>query len=360
MPRKAKGARLYQRPSNGVFYIKDTGCSPRSTGTTSRVEAERALAQYITGRDTVTGTRSPEKLTVPEALTIYAEQHAIGVADPERISYAIQALLPFWAVLTIADVKGATCRQYCQTRVRTFKDGSTAPIGQGTLRRELNVLQAAINYCHVEGYLTHPAKVALPEKVPARDRWLTRDEVARLIRASRRTGLGRHLARFILIAIYTGTRKDAILRLRFLPQTKGGWIDTAQGVMYRRGAEERETNKRRKPVKLPRKLLAHCRRWQGGGATWVVERNGVGVADVKTAFAGACRAAGLAGVTPHSLKHTAITWAMQAGMKVETAADYFDTSAETIRRVYYHHSPEYQEDAAALMDRAGKRNSCSV
>ena len=41
---------------------------------------------------------------------------------------------------------------------------------------------------------------------------------------------------------------------------------------------------------------------------------------------------------------------MQRGMKIETAADYFDTSAETIRRVYYHHSPEYQDDAVAIMD----------
>ncbi|MCR8526558.1 hypothetical protein WB334_26410, partial [Escherichia coli] len=72
---------------------------------------------------------------------------------------------------------------------------------------------------------------------------------------------------------------------------------------------------------------------------------------VKIAFERACVAAGLEGVTPHTLKHTAITWAMQKGMRIEDAADFFDTSEETIRRVYYHHHPDYQADAIAILDR---------
>lgn len=285
-----------------------------------------------------------------EVLDIYGREWAVTRAAPERIGYAIEALLSFWGALNVSDVKGETCRRYARSRVRHMRDGSVRPISDGTIRRELNVLQAAVNYCHREGYLTAPVRVSLPEKPPARDVWMTRQEAARLIRSARRTEKGKHLARFILIALYTGTRKDAILRLGFMPNTAGGWIDVEHGVMYRRGATERETKKRRKPVKMPRKLLAHCRRWQSNGARWAVEINGARVGDIKKAFEGARDHAGLHEVTPHTLKHTAITWAMQRGMRVETAADYFDTSAETIRRVYYHHSPEYQDDAVAIMD----------
>lgn len=286
-----------------------------------------------------------------EALTTYGREHAVTRAAPERIGYAIEALAPYWGNLTVADVKGETCRRYAKTRVRSFKDGTTQAISAGTVRRELNVLQAAINYCHAEGYITHTTAVTLPEAPPAKDRWLTRDEAAQLIWAAYRSPKGKHLARFILIALYTGTRKDAILRLGFMPNTAGGWIDTERGVIYRRGAEERQTKKRRPPMRMSRKLLAHACRWKASGALWAVHINGQRVGDIKRAFEGARDRAGLADVTPHTLKHTAISWAMQKGMKIEDAADYFGTSMETIRNVYWHHSPDYQEDAVALMDR---------
>lgn len=42
---------------------------------------------------------------------------------------------------------------------------------------------------------------------------------------------------------------------------------------------------------------------------------------------------------------------MQKGLPIEDAADYFDTSAETIRKVYYHHSPHYQDRAMEILER---------
>lgn len=286
-----------------------------------------------------------------DALAIYGREHAETTADPRRIAYAIEALVEFWGALTVADVKGETCRRYAKSRFKIYKDGRREPMAEGTIRRELNVLQAAINYCHSEGYLTHTTAVTLPEAPPPKDRWLTRSEAARLLWAAYRSPRGKHLARFILLGLYTGTRKEAILGLGFLRNTVGGWIDVDRGVLYRRGSDERETKKRRPPMKLSRKLLAHCRRWQAAGAVWAVQIDGQRVGDIKTGFNGACDRAGLPEVTPHTLKHTAITWAMQKGMKIEDAADYFGTSAETIRKVYYHHSPDFQEDAVAIMDR---------
>lgn len=352
MPRKARGARLYFRADKGVWLIRDTGRPDRSTGTGERRAAESALAAYIASRDTVTGTRRPEQMTIAEVLDIYAREHAVGVAAPQRIGSAIECLLGFWGELSVADVKGETCRRYGKSRIRTFKDEDrpSQPIANGTLRRELNVLQAAINYAHREGYLLHPARVTLPEKPPARDRWLTRDEAARLLWWAYRSRSGKHLARFILIALYTGTRKEAILGLRFMPNVSGGWIDVERGLMHRRGADERETKKRRKPIPLTNRLLAHCSRWQRMGARWAVEVDGQRIGDVKHSFQWAREKAGLPDVSPHILKHTAITWAMQKGLTVEDAADYFDTSAETIRNTYYHHSPHYQQRALSILN----------
>ena len=252
-----------------------------------------------------------------------------------------------------ARVEENTLRPYARSRVtsRGAPQGETRPIGAASIRRELGVLQAAINFCHKEGYLTHAARVTSPEKPPSRDRWITRGEAAALIIAARRLPRCKHLARFILVALYTGTRKDAILRLGFMPNTAGGWIDVDQGILHRRGAQEIETKKRRPPMKLSRKLLAHCRRWKASGDIWVVTYNGQRVGDIKKVFASIADGAGMPDVTPHTLKHTAITWAMQKGMQLDDASHYFGTSRETIMRVYWHHSPHFQEDAVAVMDR---------
>ena len=74
-------------------------------------------------------------------------------------------------------------------------------------------------------------------------------------------------------------------------------------------------NKRQPPVRLPDRLLAHLRRWHrlGIAKQAVVEWNGKPVRSVRKAFAAAVKAAGLdgLGITPHVLRHTAATWAMQ-------------------------------------------------
>jgi integrase len=346
MSRAAKGARLYWRADKNVWLIRDTGRSDRSTGTADRREAERVLAAYIGKKDIITETSRADQMPVSDVLAIYGGEHAIGVASPERIGYAISALLPFWGVLMVGDVKGATCRRYGKTRIKANGD----PVSSGTIRRELNVLQAAINYAHAEGYLLTAATVTLPQAPPPRDRWLTRKEAAALLRAAWRSPKGKHLARFILVSLYTGTRKDAACRLGFIPSISGGWVDVEKGVMNRAGAAERETKKRRGRVRLTNRLLSHCRRWRANGAAWIVECDGERVADIRKAFAGAVERAGLKGVTPHTLKHTAITWAIQRGMTDHDAADYFSTSVETIRATYYHHSPDYHSRALDVLN----------
>jgi integrase len=60
----------------------------------------------------------------------------------------------------------------------------------------------------------------------------------------------------------------------------------------------------------------------------------------------------LSDVTPHTLKHTAITWALQKGSSTWDVAGYFSTSIDTIERVYGHHSPDHQKTAVEAMNRS--------
>lgn len=303
-------------------------------------------------------------MTVADVLNIYATEHAPNVRDPARIAYAIGPLVAFWGQLPVSAIRKETCRAYGNQRRKVTKRDAktkavleTTPASVGTIRKELGTLAAAVSYCGDEGYLVNAPKVHLPDKPQPKDRWLTRNEAARLLRAAWRNPEAKHLARFILIGLFTGSRKTAILRLRFMPNTSGGHIDTEGGMMYRRSAAQAETKKRQPPVRLTSRLLAHLRRWERGNGRWVVEFRGQGVGSIKTAWATAVREAGLegTGVTPHTLRHTSITWAMQAETDVYEAAGYFGVSIETMFKVYAHHHPDHQSNAVAAIGRGGRK-----
>ena len=86
-----------------------------------------------------------------------------------------------------------------------------------------------------------------------------------------------------------------------------------------------------------------------------VEFNGEAVTSVKTAFKRAVKLAGLPGkVSPHTLRHTAATWLMQAGADRWQAAGYLGMSVEMLERVYGHHHPDHLQNAVAR-DRQRKR-----
>lgn len=352
MPQRAKGARLFLRERAGraaTWVIKDTGGIEQSTGTGDRREAEIALAAYIASKNRRAGPAQPGEMTVAEVLAIYGEEHAPTVADPARIGQCITGLLPFWGDVVMSDVKGETCRRYGRERDRAV----------GTVRKELGVLQAAANYCVREGYLTSAPIVTLPPAPETTQGALTRDEVAALLWACRKNRQRRrHLAQLILVSIYTGTRKAAALNLRLSsPWTGGGWFDIERGILYRIGSDERSTKKRRTPTRIPRQLLGHVRRWRDRlGQTWAIEDyRGGRVADVHEGFDALVEDAGLTWrPTPHSLKHTAITWGIEAGMSVEDAAGFFSTSPQTIINTYWHLSPKFLETAVRAMENQGR------
>lgn len=363
MPRPRKPARLWQR-RDGAWIIIDAGRQLRTghSGESGRRAAEGSLSEYLTSREPErpAGPAQPSEIAVGAVLALYARDHG-HVAGVVTLAYCIKALAGFWTG-NCDSVKGSTCRAYERRRsepvTREYvgragtKFSRTYTAGPGKVRRELGVLQAALHYAKKEGVLVYAPEVTLPKAPTSRDRWLTRAEAANLLWAA-----APHLRRAILISLATGRRISAVLSLRWTPSLTSGWVDLDAGVIHFRGAAEQETDKRRGSVKMPRRLAAHMRRWaREGGSHVVMQRVGQKrpryrpIAEIDTAFAAACRRAGIEDVTPHVLKHTAVTWAFQKGMTREDAADWFDTSVRTLERVYRSHSPDHQARAKAIME----------
>lgn len=301
-------------------------------------------------------------MTIGQALAIYANEGANDLTSPERAAYAIDALDPLLGDLAISEIDGQTCRKYLADR----------GVSPSTVRRELGVLQSALAYCKRERLLAAAPDVWRPPETPPVERWLTRQEAAWLLRAARQLRKdGRHLADFILCGIYTGTRRDSILALHIDEKSpSGGYIDTEHGILYRRPPSTAETNKRRRPARLPRKYLNQIRRQKRNGRRFVVQDcAGNRVASIRKGWARAVQLAEqlaaeknieldltqIVGgrkkyITPHVLKHTAITWALQNGSEMWDAAGYFSTSVDTLERVYGHHSPMHQESTVRALD----------
>jgi integrase len=152
-----------------------------------------------------------------------------------------------------------------------------------------------------------------------------------------------------LIGLYTGTRAGAIASASTQRGIGRSFIDLEQGIFYRLAAGATETKKRQPPVPIPPRLLAHIRRWVATGIVRdaLIEWNGQPVRSVRTAFRRATALAGLdASVTPHTLRHTAATWLMQAGVDKWEAAGFLGMTVEMLDRVYGHHHPKHLKEAA--------------
>ena len=162
-----------------------------------------------------------------------------------------------------------------------------------------------------------------------------------------------HLERFILVGVYTGTRSDALLRLQYMRNTQGGWVDTDKGVLYRRASGAAETRKRTPPVPVPPVLLSHLRRWEEEGARWVVEFDGKPVRSLKTAWRTALREAGIEHCTPHDLRRTCATWMMRKGADRWQAAGYLGMTMDMLESVYGHHHPDHMRSAVEALGRRG-------
>lgn len=329
MPRKAKGPRLYLDRERKQWAIRDgqsfirTGCAE-----SDNEQAEKKLAEYIASKYVPAKVASP---VIADVLLVYAKERLPKTKAAEKAAHNISNLTPFWASKRADDVNAANCEAYAKDRPRA------------AARRDLEVLRAALYYWHKhKEQLARQPQVILPDKNDPRDRWLTFEEAHRLRKAAMKH---KHLYRFVLLALKTGSRSEVLFMLKW------SQIDLRAGVMTRKAAGETEAaNKRKPPVRLGRSMVRLMRLWkrQDGKIQHVVHYDGVPVQKLRRSFDKACEEAGLEDVSPHTLRHTRATWLMQKGIQPWEAAGHLGMSVRTLENVYAKHHPDFQSDASEV------------
>jgi integrase len=364
MPRSPKSPRLYlkraERGRNAVYVIRD-GAHRESTGFDQgdRANAEKLLARYIDEKYTPPKGVTAANLFIDEVVAAYLKDYATYSTSREFLMHTARPIAQWWTGKTLSDVNGTNCRRYVAWRIELRKRNGEC-VSEQTARHDLKTLRAAINWYRAEhAPLMSVPKVTLPKKKPARtDYWLERDDVAKRIRVARRHAQLRHVARVLLIGVYTGTRPGAIFALKWIQSPHHGWFDLEGSVLNRVGGEARQSNKRQPPARIHARLLPHLYRWRradlAGGITSVVHYKGEQIEKLRRSWATIATLAGAKGKdAPHVMRHTAATWLMQAGTDLYEAAGYLGMSPETLWNTYGKHHPDFQRNAASAV--GGKR-----
>ncbi len=353
MSRRNLGPKLKFLDKRGLFYIvwtEDRRSRERSTGTADSTTAQIELAQFLQRRTNGVRALEPSEFLVTDALTAYLEHLETVGKDCERAAYASVPLTEYFAGKSISDAP-LLCVGFQRWR----------KVSNGTVRRDLGVLQSAIKHALEAQLITRHVVIKRPPEPPPRERWLSRTEAAMLVAGAlgfqpivfdietrmpskwkRVTRPQYHLALFILFGLYTGRRKEAILSLRWSK------VDLVRGKIDFRRDRTAETKKKRGFCSLPTRLKPHLVRAKGEGLNigHVIQWEGAAIENIKTAFNNAVRRVYLKGVTPHTLKHTAATWLMQSGKDPFKVSDFLATSVPTLLKHYGHHNPEHQHEIA--------------
>ncbi len=404
MPRKAKGARLYlrraraDRSAQAVWVIRDGACEISTGCLEDRLgDAEQALAAHIASKHLPPQPRGgdqtdPASVLIADVLLTYKRERVPHLADQASNDLWISHLDDFWGESTCAEIKRSTCGAYVAWRTSTHRRGvkseraKAKKVSEATARRELEVLSAAIGWWDQERPFTRRPSVILPPPPESQRDALSRHQAARLLMAARgyrwipadgrwaftskttRTNR-RHLRRFILLGLYTGSRPGVYPQLLWRESPANPWLDVDDGVIYRRGRAERDKKTKRRPIsRLPDNLLAHARRWKAADERAAARNKAEAPNTVlhfgskpirgrlRTSFESCVRDAGLPPeITPHWLRHTCATWLMEAGAEIWDAAGYAGMTVAVLERHYGHHRPSHNEGARRALRGARAR-----
>jgi integrase len=410
-----QGPHIVERPprsKNGrwMLYIRD-GKKEKSTGLSveRRADAETMCDLYKLQK----GARERGIIAPQNTPVVMALQHLFDADAPlkrdeghdeyERYRYErneylkmvtrLASLSRFFGGMTFRDVTKATCKAYVAWRMtipdaRYNEDGEDRPnAGEATARVDLTVLRKASRLYKDELALTWAPDVWVPKMGKARQRWMRRREVARMLWAARgriwdhATGdwltetltdaygrtitrrvirppevirRRRALGRFVIVGLYSGSRNTAIRELRWTLDPDHGFLDVDRGYIHRLGfGRDPMEGKPRASSRMAVRLRHHAARWRANdavtGCLHVVHQpdGSPYTSSPIWLWRDVAADAGLdEAVVPHTLRHTAATWLRIAGVKLPQAADFLGMSMQTMARVYGHWALDTPEDAS--------------
>lgn len=318
-------------PKTGIYYIhwSEGGRSKRKTTGTRDVREAQAFFDEWCDLTESTGQTSP-RYTCDE---LFVMRYG---ADGGRAKYAWAALKPWFGDKEPKNISQADLDRYAVARA----------VAPSTLRFEMAVLRAVWNHAVKTRKIKledTPVLAPLPAASPPRERWLTDEEIDRVLAAAEFPGRER-VRMFSWLALHTGARRTAIQDLRW------SQVDFKVGVIHYLPPGAQQTRKRKASVPVSDALRgvleeAYARRTHndalvigsGGKINESIRRLGV--------------AAGVSGLTPHVFRHTAGTVMARNGVALWVIAKILGNTVEEVEKTYAKWVPGLHADAVNIIGR---------
>ncbi len=297
----------------------DLDGTERSRSYRRRVDAQRFRVKV--GQRVGDGQRpdgpAPGAITVEQwsAVWLSAQAHLKATTRARYEGVLRRHVLPRWGAVPLDEVRHADVAAWAAS---LSSDG----IGPATVTYAYRVLALVLEFAVRDGLLArNPARgVRLPRNPPSRRRYLTHAQVADLADAA-----GRHRL-VILVLAYCGLRWGELAALRVGDVDVGRRrLEVARSVTEVRGRLVWSTPKshQRRSVPIPRFLaeqLAHDVAGADAERPLFATSRGRVLRNLnfrRDCFDPAATRAGLPGLTPHDLRHTAASLAISAGANVK-------------------------------------------
>jgi integrase len=300
----------------------------RSLGTNDEGEAKRRLAHLALSVAIL--DREIEK-TVSELCTLYAAEKAQEGKSVTRLLAAFLNLSPVFGHLYPAYVTPALVKAYT----------ADTKVSRGTVHLELSYLRTVLRWAYQNQFTKKEIFVSLPPKPAPRSDYVSKEQFQTLLSATNYP----HLTLFMILAVSTGARSNAILDLTW------DRINFERRLIDLRNPEIHETAKGRAVVPITDTAYRYLLEAKKGATTrFVVEYAGSPIKHIRYAMERISERAGLK-VTAHMFRHSAAVWMAEGGTPMREIAQFLGHSNTTVtERIYARYSPDYLRNAARHLE----------
>lgn len=305
----------------------------RKAGTADRAAAERLVADLNRIRDR---KALPEHVSTADIFDLYLKDRRVDGKNTKRMEQAWKPMAATFGNLRPDQITKDTCRKYvAQRRNHGVTDGG--------IRTEMSYLRSSLRFAEDAGHIKSAPRIYRPPPGRPRERYLAEDELSRLVESA----LAFHVKLFILLAIATAGRPSHILQLTW------DRVDLGRREINLDDPERDRTQKGRARVPINDtafEALSVAR--EVAQTSFVIESNDRGgFKSIKTGVAAAARRAGISGVSPYVLRHTAGVMMATAGVPLEQIAQFMGhTNVATTYKHYARFAPEHLRKAASSLN----------
>lgn len=280
-----------------------------------------------------------EKIKFEKMTELYLENYSKpNKKSSRRDVTSINNLKPFFA--------GKYLHEITPLDMEKYKRGRQGKVSNATVNREVACLKHIFTKAIEWGIVKkNPGKkVKLLRERNTRLRYLDEKEIRRLYDAC-----AEHLKPIVIVALNTGMRKEEILSLK--------WKDLDYRIRTISILDTKNGESRKIPMNdsVYRTLLDIGKK---ADSPWVFcKKNGERYGNVRKAFEGARKRAGIVDFRFHDLRHTFASHLVMAGVDLRTVQELLGHKSFEMTLRYAHLSPEHKKRA---LDILGKRLKIST